>query len=397
MADKTYTKKVIQLCLAHMGGKEQKFIAEAIESNWVTSLGPNVDCFEKLIEDFLSCSDIETGKDKTIKTLAVASGTAALHLALILLGVKKDDEVLCQSWTFAASVNPVIYQGARPVFIDSEESTWNLDPVLLEETIVHRISKTGRKPKAIIAVDLYGMPAKWDEINAIASKYDIPVLEDSAEAMGSQYKGRYCGTLGTLGVFSFNGNKMITTGAGGALICHDEKTRDKALYFATQARGPRAYYHHEDVGYNYRMSNISGAIGQGQMETLQIHIDHHRKLHDIYSEAFSDSSLIQVKDNPTGDFNSNFWLTTVLFDDSLTIDDVDRTREQLQKNGIMARPLWKPMHEQPVFKIYKSYMNGTSSRLWAKGLCLPSGPCVSVDDALMIADLIKDTITRGKR
>ena len=315
----------IYLCLAHMSGKEQDFIKEAFDTNWVVPLGPNVNAFEKSLRDFLIGSGeqaIENGKlrveNEGKQVVALSAGTAALHLGLILLGVQPGDEVICQSFTFCASANPVTYQGATAVFVDSEEETWNMSPVLLERAIQDRIAKTGRKPKAIIPVHLYGMPAKMDEICAVAGKYDIPVLEDAAEALGSEYKGQKCGTFGLYGALSFNGNKMITTSGGGALVCPDEESKKKVMFYATQAREPYPYYQHEKIGYNYRMSNICAGIGLGQMTVLDEHVAHHRHVHELYERAFADVDGIELMSNPDNRFNANYWLCTILIDKAVT-------------------------------------------------------------------------------
>ena len=294
--------KRIYLCLAHMSGKEQGFIKEAFDTNWVVPLGPNVNAFEEELESFVV---------ENKKVVALSAGTAAIHLALIQLGVQAGDEVVCQTFTFCASANPVTYLGATPVFVDSEEDTWNMSPVLLEEAIKDRMAKTGKKPKAIIPVHLYGMPAKIDEICAIAEKYDIPVLEDAAEALGSEFKGHKCGTFGTFGALSFNGNKMITTSGGGALIVADEDAKKQTMYYATQAREPFPYYQHEHIGYNYRMSNICAGIGRGQMTVINEHIAHHRHVHKLYEEAFTNIEGITLMSNPDNRFNANYWLCTI--------------------------------------------------------------------------------------
>lgn len=305
--------KRIYLCLAHMSGKEQDFIREAFDTNWVVPLGPNVNAFEEELKHFI-------GENKEV--VALSAGTAAIHLALIQLGVQAGDEVICQSFTFCASANPVTYLGATPVFVDSEEDTWNMDPVLLERAIKDRINKTGRKPKAVIPVHLYGMPAKIDEICSVSTKYDIPVLEDAAEALGSEYKGRKCGTFGRFGALSFNGNKMITTSGGGALIVADEDTKKETMFYATQARAPFPYYQHEKIGYNYRMSNICAGIGRGQMTVLNEHIEHHRHVHALYEKAFAAIEGITLKSNPDKCFNANYWLSTILIDPEKTIRKV---------------------------------------------------------------------------
>lgn len=376
--------KRIHLCLAHMGGEEQKYIREAFDSHWIAPLGPNVDAFERKLENFL-------GHGRHVA--AVSSGTAAIHLALILLGVGRGDEVICQSFTFAASANPIVYQGATPVFVDSESGTWNMSPELLEEAIHDRIGKTGRKPKAIVVVHLYGMPAMMDEIMEVAARYEIPLVEDAAEAMGARYDGQLCGTFGTYGIFSFNGNKMITTSGGGALICSSEEQKKRALFYATQAREPLPYYQHEHVGYNYRMSNISAGIGRGQMAVVEEHIAHHRHLSLLYAGLLADIPGITLHTNPTHKQESNYWLNTVIIDCTKTGSDAETVRKHLETLNIESRPLWKPMHLQPVFRDAPCYVNGVSGGLFPKGLCLPSGPCVDDEDVERIVNEIKRCIT----
>ncbi len=377
--------KPIYLCLAHMGGKEQDYIKEAFDTNWVVPLGPNVNAFEAEIEKYL-------GDDH--KVVALSAGTAALHLALIQLGIAPGDEVICQSFTFCASANPIVYQGATPVFVDSESDTWNMSPVLLERAIIDRVEKTGKIPKAIIPVHLYGMPAKMDEICAIANKYNIPVVEDAAEAMGSVYKGQQCGTFGRFGVLSFNGNKMITTSGGGALVCSGEEDKKQTMFYATQARENFSYYQHEKIGYNYRMSNICAGIGRGQMHILDEHLAHHRHIHNMYKEAFANIDGIELKTAPNADFNSNFWLSTILIDEEkLGLNYVD-IMNGLQTISVESRPLWKPLHLQPVFESSPAYVDGTAEALFNRGLCLPSGPCVSDTDVQLIIDEIKSMINR---
>lgn len=367
--------KHIHLCLAKMSptGAEQRYIQEAFDTNWVAPLGPNVDAFEKALEEYI-------GEDRHVA--ALSSCTAAIHLALLLTGVKPGDEVLCQSMSFCASTNPITYCGAKPVLVDSEKETWNMSPELLETAIKDRIAKTGRKPKAIIVVDLYGMPANWEAIDEIAKRHEIPVIEDAANALGSRYKGRFCGTFGDIATLSFNGNKMITTSGGGAIICKDEATKKRAIFLATQAKEPYLHYEHETIGYNYRMSNISAGIGRGQMTVLEDHINHHKHVHELYRELLKD---VTVQDNPNADYDSNFWLTTVLFKKEF---DTEAFCLELDKVGIEARPLWKPMHLQPVYKDAPAYVNGVSESLFKKGICLPSGPYVSDDDVRYIVDRI---------
>ena len=391
-------KTPIYLCLAHMGGGEQRYIQEAFDTNWVVPLGPNVNGFENDLAEFLqqsSTSSLSTASNSpttcapkhTPHVCALSSGTAALHLAMVLLNVKAGDEVICQSFTFAASANPITYQGATPVFVDSEPDTWNMSPQLLQEAIEDRISKIGKKPKAIVVVHLYGMPAKMKEIMEIATHYDIPIIEDAAEALGSTYDGQQCGTFGQFGVLSFNGNKMITTGGGGAIICPTTEAKQRALFFATQARENYPYYQHEHIGYNYRLSNISAGIGRGQMEVLPQHIAHHQHLAEIYAQAFASCPHITLHINPNDAFSSNYWLNTILISPEATCTP-DELREMLAAQQIETRPLWKPMHLQPVFHNAPSYTNGVSEALFQRGLCLPSGPWVTANDAKQIADLI---------
>ena len=383
-------KSRIWLSLAHMSGREQEFIQEAFETNWIVPLGPNVNAFEKSLRDFL----IENGElkieneDKCV--VALSAGTAALHLGLILLGVGEGDEVICQSFTFSASANPIAYQGATPVFVDSEKDTWNMDPVLLEEAIEDRLRKTGKLPKAIIPVHLYGMPGKLDEMMEIAGKYGIPVLEDAAEALGSEYKGRKCGTFGEYAALSFNGNKMITTSGGGALVCPREERAKRALFYATQARDNAPHYQHSCIGYNYRMSNICAGIGRGQMFVLEEHVRRRREIHDLYVRLLKDVKGIRVMCQPEGgDFDSNYWLTCITVEPEeagFTREDV---RLALDADNIESRPLWKPMHLQPVFKDAPFYGNGTSERLFEIGLCLPSGPMLTDQDIERVMKVIK--------
>ena len=371
----------ILLCLAHMSGKEQQYIQEAFDTNWIVPLGPNVNGFEDDIRAFL-------GENKEV--VALSSGTAAIHLALVYLGVKAGDEVMVQSFTFCASANPVVYQGATPVFVDSEPDTWNMDPQLLDEAIQDRIQKTGKKPAAIITVSLYGMPAKMDELLAVSTKYDIPLIEDSAEGMGSLYKGRECSTFGHFGVLSFNGNKMITTSGGGALICPDETTKERIMFYASQAREAYPYYQHERIGYNYRMSNICAGIGRGQMSVLDEHVAHHKKVHQMYVDLLGKMDQVKVMSNPSSDFNSNYWLSTI----TLKGMNPDELRLALEREGIESRLLWKPLHLQPVFADSPAYLNGTSEQLFETGLCLPSGPMVTEDDVRYIAENIKKNICK---
>lgn len=369
----------IYLCLAHMSGNEMQYIQEAFDTNWVVPLGPNVNAFEKDLEEFV-------GQDKRV--VALSAGTAAIHLALVALGVKPGDEVICQSFTFAASANPVVYQGATPVFVDSEEGTWNMDPNLLEEAVKQSIARTGRPPRAIIPVYLYGMPAHIDEIMAIARRYEIPVLEDAAEGLGSRYRGRVVGTFGDYGALSFNGNKMITTSGGGALICPDEEAKSRVMYYATQAREPLPYYHHLAIGYNYRMSNICAGIGRGQMTVLDAHIAHHVHVKDFYVEHLAGVDGITVHVAPEDYMEPNYWLNTILIDPKKTGYDYEALRRHLDSLGIESRPLWKPMHCQPVFRDAPAVVNGVSERLFEQGLCLPSGPMVTDAHLHYIVDAI---------
>lgn len=371
--------------MCRMSGAEQKFIDEAFAEEWVVPLGPNVDGFEKDLKEFLFDGDPEC-HDKEIA--ALSSGTAAIHLALVLLGVGRDDEVMCQSFTFAASANPVTYQGGKPVFVDSEPESWNMDPALLDKAIADRVAVTGRKPKAIIAVHLYGMPARIDEICAVGEKWGIPVVEDAAEAIGSAYKGRKCGTYGRFGILSFNGNKMITTSGGGALICPDAESRKRAVFYATQAREAYPYYEHEHIGFNYRLSNISAGIGRGQMTVLQKYLDHHRRLAAIYQELFAAMPGVTYHANPTPESDSNYWLSTVEIDQEITGCTPDMVRQHLAKLNIETRLLWKPMHLQPVYADAPAYVNGVSEYLFGRGLCLPSGPWVTPEEVKMIVDEI---------
>lgn len=373
----------ILLCLAHMSGNEMKYIQEAFEDNWVAPLGPNVDGFEKDLEQFIGCNK---------RIVALSAGTAAIHLALVMLGVSHGDEVLCQSFTFAASANPIVYQGATPIFIDSESDSWNMSPVLLEKAIIDRKNKTGKYPKAIIVVHLYGMPANMDEITRIAQKYEIPIVEDAAEALGSQFNDKPCGTFGEFGVLSFNGNKMITTSGGGALIVNDEQTKKLATYYATQAREQVAYYQHNNVGYNYRMSNISAGIGRGQMSILEQHIEHHRMIHSTYKELLEYTPGITLFSNPDNKYKSNYWLCNILIDSSITGFTYEDLRIALQNNNIESRPLWKPMHLQPVFKNCPSYIDGTSESLFNKGLCIPAGPWVNKEHVKRIVEIIHNNL-----
>lgn len=377
-------KKKIYLSLAKISGHEIEYVTDAIESNWIVPLGPNVDGFEEDLERYL-----ETDKQKVV---ALSSGTAAIHLALLQMGVGEGDEVICQSFTFTASANPIIYQHATPVFVDSEPDTWNMSPEHLRAAIEDRILKTGKKPKAIVIVHLFGMPAKMDEIMAIASEFGIPVLEDAAEALGAEYKGRRCGKLGDYGVLSFNGNKIITTSGGGALICPDEESAIKTKYYATQARENRPYYHHTEVGYNYRMSNISAGIGRGQMRALKKFVARRREVQQIYEEFLGNIPGITVHRAPSPEYNSNYWLPAILIDPEISGVSNKDIYKALENDLIESRPLWKPLHLQPVFEKYPFYGDGTSENLFEKGLCLPSGSSVTNDDLIRIINVIKQQI-----
>lgn len=382
----------IYLCLAHMSGKEQQYIQEAFDTNWVVPLGPNVNAFEEDLAAFANRRDGAEPLQKQV--VALSAGTAAIHLGLIMLGVEKGDEVICQSFTFAASANPVVYQGATPVFVDSEPGTYNMDPQLLEEAIKDRITKTGKKPKAIIPVYLYGMPARIDEIFEVAKRYEIPVLEDAAEGFGSVYKGQVCGTFGDYGVMSFNGNKMITTSGGGALICPDSDTKKRVMFYATQAREPFPYYQHEKIGYNYRMSNICAGIGRGQMTVADEHIRHHQWVHEQYEKAFAEIDAITVHSAPEEYMKPNYWLSTIRFEDGKhTVDgELLSLIQKLSDANIETRPLWKPMHLQPVYKDAPAYTNGVSERLFSCGLCLPSGPYVREEEINYIVRIIVENL-----
>ena len=420
-------RKMIYLCLAHMSdeGLEQKYIKEAFDTNWVVPLGPNVNAFEEDLKLFVGKD--QQGLEKEV--VALSAGTAAVHLALIACGVKLGDEVCVQSFTFCASSHPITYLGATPVFIDSERETWNMDPELLENAIIDRIEKTGKKPKAIIPVALYGMPYDCERIMAIAEKYDIPVIEDAAEGFGSKFKEQMLGTFGKFGVLSFNGNKMITTSGGGALICADTESKNKVMWYATQAREAYPYYQHEEVGYNYRMSNICAGIGRGQMTIANEHINHHKHVQALYEELLADVDGITVHKAPSADYDSNYWLCTIELDSTLRIkgqenaykeviktavggaagvihtvdtavtdcqpnDNVEALRVYLLNAKIEARPVWKPMHKQPVYKNAPAYINGVSEDVFKVGMCLPAGPYVTDEDVRYIVETIKSAIVR---
>jgi len=369
----------IWLSSPHMGGTEQQYVQEAFDANWVAPLGPNVTGFELAIEKYLK-------DDKFVA--ALSSGTAALHLGLVLLDVKLGDEVICQTMTFSASANPIAYQGATPIFVDSESETWNICPKSLELAIIDRMAK-GKKPKAIIAVHLYGMPYKAEEIKAVAEKYDIPVLEDSAEALGSTYKGKKCGTFGDISVLSFNGNKIITTSGGGALVASNLALKEKAVFLATQARDAAPHYQHSEIGYNYRLSNICAGIGRGQMEVLDDHVALRRKMHAFYVEIFNDIAGVTVFSEPNEAYFSNHWLTAIIIDESKT-NGISREdlRLAMEVENIECRPLWKPMHLQPVFASYPYYGDAVAENLFNDGLCLPSGSNLTDADRERIKTLI---------
>lgn len=371
-------KNKIWLSPPHMGGSEQKYIQEAFDTNWIAPVGANIDVFEANLEHYLDSGHVT----------ALTSGTAAIHLGLILLGVQAGDEVLCQSFTFSASANPILYQGALPVFIDSEEDTWNLCPIALEEAIIDRIAN-GKIPKAIIAVTLYGVPYKIEEIRAIATTYSIPILEDSAEALGSSYKGKRCGTFGDVSILSFNGSKIITTSGGGALVTRTKELKDKAIFLATQAKEHAPYYQHCEVGYNYRMSNVLAGIGRGQMEVLESHIASRRKMHEFYVAIFKNIKGVAVYTVPNGDYYSNYWLSTILVDSEKTNGITNENiRALLEEENIESRLLWKPMHLQPVFSTFSYYGKNISESLFNKGLCLPSGSALSEEDRSRIKSVL---------
>lgn len=369
----------IWLSSPHMGGGEQQFVKEAFDANWVAPLGPNVNGFEADLKSYLG-NNVEVG--------ALSSGTAALHLGLIILGVQAGDEVICQSMTFSASANPIRYQGAIPVFIDSEKDTWNLCPIALEEAIKNRIAK-GKKPKAIIPVHLYGMPYQVDAIRSISEKYDIPVLEDSAEALGSYYKGKPCGTFGDIGVLSFNGNKIITTSGGGAIVAHSQELKDKAVFLSTQARDAAPHYQHSEIGYNYRMSNICAGIGRGQMQVLDKHVGYRRAMHTFYGSLFQDNPAVTLFSEPSEDYKSNHWLSAITIDVAKANGKTaEQLRLHLEQFNIESRPLWKPMHLQPVFESYPYYGGTVAQDLFENGLCLPSGSNLTDADRNRIAEAV---------
>lgn len=422
-------RKTIYLCLAHMSeaGLEQKYVKEAFDTNWVVPLGPNVNGFEEDLKTFVSKN--ADGSETSHEVVALSAGTAAVHLALLACGVGKGDEVCVQSFTFCASSHPVTYLGAIPVFIDSEPNSWNMDPELLEKAILDRKTKTGKYPKAIVPVALYGMPYDCDKIMAIADKYGISVIEDVAEGCGSRWKGQVLGTFGKFGVLSFNGNKMITTSGGGALICRDAESKNNIMWYATQARDAYPYYQHTAIGYNYRMSNICAGIGRGQMTVLNDHVEHHKHVQALYKELLKDVKGVTLHEAPNGNYDSNYWLSTITLDENLKIQgqenvykkviktavggaagvihmvdnpttdcqpnkNVEALRVFMLSKKIEARPVWKPMHKQPVYKDAPAYVNGVSEAFFKVGMCLPAGPYVTDDDVRYIAESIKEAIVK---
>ena len=420
-------RKTIYLCLAHMSeeGLEQKYVKEAFDTNWVVPLGPNVNGFEEDLKQFVN-DGVADGQREVV---ALSAGTAAVHLALKACGVGQGDEVIVQSFTFCASSHPITYLGATPVFVDSEPETWNMDPVLLEKAIIDRKERTGKYPKAIVPVALYGMPYDCERIMAIADKYDIPVVEDAAEDFGSRFKGQILGTFGRFGVLSFNGNKMITTSGGGALICRDAGEKNNIMWYATQARDAYPYYQHTAVGYNYRMSNVCAGIGRGQMTVANAHIAHHKHVQALYKELLKDVAGVTLHEAPNADYDSNYWLCTLTLDPNLKIkgqefaykeviktavggaagvihavdspttdcqpnENVEALRVFMLSKKVEARPVWKPMHKQPVYQDAPSYLNGVSEAVFKVGMCVPAGPYVTDDDVRYIVDCIKDAIVR---
>ena len=384
---------MIKLSLPHLAGKEQEYVSEAIESTWIVPLGPYVDEFEHRLDQYLGAGH----------AVALSAGTAAIHLGLVMAGVKPGDEVICQSLTFAASCNPIVYLGAKPVFIDSEKETWNLDPSVLDKAIADRLKVTGKLPAAIVVVHLYGMPAKMDEVLEIGHRYGIPVVEDAAEALGSEYNGHKCGTLGNFGALSFNGNKIITTSGGGALICHTEKEASRVRFLATQARENRPYYYHESLGYNYRLSNVSAAIGCAQKEELAERVARRRKIHSLYKTGLSDLDGVTVQDNPSENVSSNFWLSTILIDKALTGKTPDEVRVALLDRGIETRLLWRPMNMQPIYadcpyyseSTQKGDNSGVGEWLFDRGLCLPSGSSLTDEEIATVINALREVL-RGK-
>lgn len=369
----------IWLSPPHMSGNELYFIQDALNKNWVTSQGENIDEFEQSISVFLK---------NDVNVCALNSATSAIHLSLLMLGISSNDEVLTSTFSFCGSANPIAYCGATPIFIDSEKDTWNMCPVALEEAIQDRISK-GKKPKAIVVVHLYGMPAKMDEITTIAEKYEIPVIEDAAEALGSTYKGKACGTFGRFGILSFNGNKIITTSGGGALVCHTQEDKDKAVFLSTQARDNAPHYQHSHIGYNYRMSNVLAGIGRGQMEVLNDRVEARRKMHDFYVDVFKDINGVEVFSEPNEDYYSNHWLSAIVIDEKITGKNREDLRLAFLENNIESRPLWKPMHLQPVFADAPYYGTNVAEKLFDDGLCLPSGSNLTDDDRERIEKIIR--------
>ncbi|WP_294215477.1 aminotransferase class I/II-fold pyridoxal phosphate-dependent enzyme [uncultured Chryseobacterium sp.] len=373
-------KKKIWLSSPHLSGNEMQYIQEAFDENWITSIGQNIDEFEYSLAQYMEVDN---------HVVALNSATSAIHLALIMLGTGSEDEIITSSFSFVASANPIAYCGATPIFIDSEKDTWNMCPVALEEAVKDRISK-GKKPKAIIVVHLYGMPAKMDEILKIAEEYDITIIEDAAEALGSSYQGRACGTFGRFGILSFNGNKIITTSGGGALVCHNQEDKDKAVFLSTQARDHAPHYQHSHIGFNYRMSNIVAGIGRGQMEVLNNRVEARRKMHDFYISLFKDIKGINVFSEPTDEYYSNHWLSAIIIDPEITGKTREELRMALLEENIESRPLWKPMHLQPVFSESPYYGTHVSEKLFENGLCLPSGSNLTEADKKRIADVIFD-------
>lgn len=376
----------IWLSSPHMGGAEMKYVQQAFEENWITPLGPNVNGFEADLEGFLG---------DNVHVAALMSGTSAIHIALILLNVKPNDDVICQSLTFSASANPIIYMGANPVFVDSEMDTWNLCPIALEEAIIAGINK-GKKPKAIIAVCIYGMPYKVDEIRAVADRYNIPIIDDSAEALGSSYKNVKCGTFGDLSVLSFNGNKIITSSGGGALVVKNKKYKDKAVFLSTQSKDEAPHYEHSELGYNYRLSNVCAGIGRGQMEVLEERIQQRRVNHQFYTDIFQNVEFVHVHKEPSDDYFSNYWLTTILIESNREIGlDREALRLALLDKNIESRPLWKPLHMQPIFKKYDYYGGNVAEKLFEKGLCLPSGSNLTTEQKLRIKVILEDFLIKN--
>lgn len=381
---------MIKLSLPHLAGKEQEYVSEAIESTWIVPLGPYVEEFEHRLDQYLGAGH----------AVALSAGTAAIHLGLVMAGVKPGDEVICQSLTFAASCNPIVYLGAKPVFIDSEKETWNLDPSVLDKAIADRLKVTGKLPAAIVVVHLYGMPAKMDEVLEIGHRYGIPVVEDAAEALGSEYNGHKCGTLGNFGALSFNGNKIITTSGGGALICHTEKEASRVRFLATQARENRPYYYHESLGYNYRLSNVSAAIGCAQIEELAERVARRRKIHSLYKTGLSDLDGVTVQDNPSENVSSNFWLSTILIDKALTGKTPDEVRLALLDRGIETRLLWRPMNMQPIYadcpyyseSTQKGDNSGVGEWLFDRGLCLPSGSSLTDEEIDTVISSLREVL-----